>query len=1142
MKQIQCFLKFMLTLWVCNLFSNQLMAQDTITLQTLTWDSASRSAWFQFPDIPSGEVERINMIYNMRCHDAMVGNNGVGCGEWDYSCNTFITDTFRLDSMLAIQRKYVIPNFAGTEFYYANQPTKNCISYHQKISSHNGIINEFNGLVGTNDRSQQWTTGNGKYFFLYPASELLAANLKPGKIHAIKWQSSQSASELPFLKIRMKQVNAANLSVHGADVENMTEVYFANTDFQQAGLHTLLFYNSFNWDGASSILMEVSYNKTATGNPLILNASARAQMAIAATQPGFHFYQNGATGYTLDPGKFSPLSDEISISFWSFGDMDVLPANTTAFEAVDAGNNRQLNVHLPWSNGSIYWDCGNDGSGYDRIEKAANVKDYEGQWVHWTFTKNAVTGKMSIYRNGSLWHSGTGKTKKINVAKMVLAASADQSLFYSGRLAHFSIFKKELDSTTIKQWLFDPGNSLHPYYNQLLYYYPLNDRSPSQWTDLSANPMSIQVQVPLNWVEASGRNIIDHFIELAERPVTTFVQGTLTLTVNNHPVVEEFETTNVPVKEYAIEMGKPILKNINYLYPAGDIIIRDENGDPVDFKVVDHDGILVMEDLKYQIYTPSKYELLSLVTPYGNGLDLTKDGKTFVFDVTDYAPILRGNKFLSVEFGAYQEELDIKFQFIRGKAAREVTEIQNVYQFQRGYLWSILNNTVFEPRNIRLHPQAQSYKVRTTVTGHEQNGEFVSRSHFVRVVGSKAVRKFDFNVWKECANNPIYPQGGTWIFDRAGWCPGAASDVHSFDITDLVEPGKQMEVDYGVNGGIMDAANYLVSCQLVSYGPPAYGVDAGLESIVRPNSQRVEFERFNPSCSRPMIAVKNFGTSNISTIKFSYQVTGGSVLEYIFQGNIPPLSIQQVELPVDHVNFWNGSQQRFEVRIVAVNGVIDENPRNNLMVSDFKLVRTFDYDPIFEIRTNSVAGDNSYRIRDMNGNVILEKRNLPASTTTQENLMLPNGCYSIEVEDKAQDGLYFWYYPNLGNGSVSIKRRVNNNVIPAVSFKSDFGAGFTYEFIINKLTANQEGDKAIAFSIYPNPAKDELVLDISSSDEQDLFVEILDASGKTVLQESIESQTSAIKKSLVLTGLPKGFYFVQLGHGKNRIIRKLIID
>ena len=91
---------------------------------------------------------------------------------------------------------------------------------------------------------------------------------------------------------------------------------------------------------------------------------------------------------------------------WVHGDAAKLPANTYFVEGFNALDERQVNVHLPWSNSRVYWDCGNDGTGYDRIDQAANAADFEGQWNHWAFVKNATTGSMKIYLNGTLWHSG----------------------------------------------------------------------------------------------------------------------------------------------------------------------------------------------------------------------------------------------------------------------------------------------------------------------------------------------------------------------------------------------------------------------------------------------------------------------------------------------------------------------------------------------------------------------------------------------------------------------------------------------------------------------------------------------------------------------------------------------------------------
>jgi hypothetical protein len=88
----------------------------------------------------------------------------------------------------------------------------------------------------------------------------------------------------------------------------------------------------------------------------------------------------GTAGITLPNTVGANISNQISLAFWCYGNPSRLPANTSALEALDATNTRQLNIHLPWSDGSIYWDCGNDGTGYDRINKAATTAETEGQW------------------------------------------------------------------------------------------------------------------------------------------------------------------------------------------------------------------------------------------------------------------------------------------------------------------------------------------------------------------------------------------------------------------------------------------------------------------------------------------------------------------------------------------------------------------------------------------------------------------------------------------------------------------------------------------------------------------------------------------------------------------------------------------
>ena len=114
--------QFLLFILICSGVAS-LQAQDTIKVQALTWQDTHRSDTVDFPDNPSDTYRKIIMRYNMRCHDALVGNGSTGCYEWDYSCNTFVTDPSRTDSTRATAPDYTISGFSETSFPYSHAPT-----------------------------------------------------------------------------------------------------------------------------------------------------------------------------------------------------------------------------------------------------------------------------------------------------------------------------------------------------------------------------------------------------------------------------------------------------------------------------------------------------------------------------------------------------------------------------------------------------------------------------------------------------------------------------------------------------------------------------------------------------------------------------------------------------------------------------------------------------------------------------------------------------------------------------------------------------------------------------------------------------------------------------------------------------------
>ncbi len=81
--------------------------------------------------------------------------------------------------------------------------------------------------------------------------------------------------------------------------------------------------------------------------------------------------------------------------------------------------------------------------------------------------------------------------------------------------------------------------------------------------------------------------------------------------------------------------------------------------------------------------------------------------------------------------------------------------------------------------------------------------------------------------------------------NRAGWCPGMATDLAEYEITGTVTPGDSATIDYNVEGGVGDS-RYDPGTQLVSYGPPNFTLDAGIVDIERPS----QHDRLWPHQSR----------------------------------------------------------------------------------------------------------------------------------------------------------------------------------------------------------------------------------------------------------------------------------------------------
>jgi hypothetical protein len=575
-------------------------------------------------------------------------------------------------------------------------------------------------------------------------------------------------------------------------------------------------------------------------------------------------------------------------------------------------------------------------------------------------------------------------------------------------------------------------------------------------------------------------------------------------------------------------------------YLATKSYLYDETGKKVDSVNIAAQDTVRPDTLFYFTRGPQKFELMSFVTPYGIDLDLGKTGKMWEFDVTDYLPIMKGWHRLTMERGSGQEEFDLKFLFIKGTPTRNVIDLDQIWPMTEETYTTIQSNLRYQPLRVYLEPSAKAYKLRSYITGHGQQGEFIPQTHYISVDNTLYQRL----VYKICSLDPMYPQGGTWTYDRSGWCPGMATDLAEYEITGTVTPGDSVTIDYGVEQGPTGDSRYDPGTQLVSYGPPNFTLDAAIVNIQRP-SPLIAYGRINPACDQPIVFIRNNGSTTLTSLQFDYYVDNGPHETYTWTGNLPFLDTASVLLPVDSLNFWTSADSGgFHVDISKPNGGADQYDQNNHYSSAYKQPPAYNGIVVVNLVTNNDPQDNYYEVLDHNGDTVFSNGNFDATTTYYDSLILPVGCYTLVFHDDGEDGLNYWANPAQGAGALRLRQTSKTGKI-LNTFNPDFGKGIQYDFSILQsplaVGVNQPVFRRVG--LYPNPTLGELDVDLEGMPEGMITLEVIDATGRTLRSEQrFPDPLGTLRAGMDLAGIPAGNYFLRVTTSDGQTTQNFVVE
>ena len=631
---------------------------------------------------------------------------------------------------------------------------------------------------------------------------------------------------------------------------------------------------------------------------------------------------------------------------------------------------------------------------------------------------------------------------------------------------------------------------------------------------------------------------------------------------NQNPVYVTFwnSTTNAPDSSLAAsswvyihnDPGNPLAVTDSLLLYTWNYYnyIFDNTGNIIDSVFVGYSNTLINSFTGvYNVFEiVERIELARVITPYG-GYYNTSWRNTIRFDITDLAPILQDSVEIRAFYGGWSDgfSITLDFHFIEGTPPRTPIRVRNIYSsgpggFPYGNVNNPIENYLF-PKTFDLTSAEQNSRIRFIPTGHgagTQNcSEFCSKNYRVKVDG---IQQFQRAIWKnDCGLNHLMHQAGTWIYDRANWCPGDKALIHEYEITPFVTPGNSVTLDFDIDAYTNSVSgqnpNYIMAAHLITYSQPNFTVDASMEEIIAPNSD-FYFNRSNAICQNPVVVIKNTGSTPLTSATITYGIKGATPSVYNWSGNLGFNEMVQVQLGTIDWNSLTNESDRFYAYVSDPNGTQDQYAYNDTMTVKINFPPQHPSTFVLLFKTNLAYFETSYNIKDDQGNIVFTNGPLAANTIYRDTVTLAPGCYTYSVNDSGRDGLYF-FANNDGTGYTRFVNAFGPGVLQY--FEADFGTNIRFQFTVGYVLNTSQVEKESRMEVFPNPSAGQFTLDLSMPAPEKVSILITDALGRMVHREESEGIDNPVI-SFDMSGQPAGIYHVTAVSPKFVMTKKLILN
>ncbi|WP_053970895.1 peptide-N-glycosidase F-related protein [Mangrovimonas sp. ST2L15] len=488
------------------------------------------------------------------------------------------------------------------------------------------------------------------------------------------------------------------------------------------------------------------------------------------------------------------------------------------------------------------------------------------------------------------------------------------------------------------------------------------------------------------------------------------------------------------------------------------------------------------------------YEIARMLTPYGAFYQKDWSFK-WQLDVTDFSMLLRDDIEVEYIHTGYEDnkqrgwKISVDFEITFGEPVAHPLAIHKVYDGK--FRYGDKNNPIeshLTPQNIKLHKKTSVAKIKILHTGHGMDangcGEFCSKYREV-LVNDKLIDHKD--VWTSCGSNPLYPQAGTWIFDRANWCPGYL--LQPDELVLPIEKGQPFVMDINMEPYETEdpSADEVITAYVIEYEAPNNQNDVSLLEVIEPSGSDVNSRR-NPTLGYPIIKIKNNGSKALESLDIQYGLKGEPQKTYQWKGYLAFGETQELKLP--EIIFTDKETAMFQIRLSKPNGKKDAFSHDNSLETEYKRPDHLPKEFVVYYKTNQKQSENIYGFTNAEGQSIFVKdtTEIKPNKVYRDTIRLKEGLYQFKLTDSVGDGLDFWYHDTAGRGEIRFEDLQGRAI---KHFNSDFGNDIVYNFKVYS-TKTYHLDTAEKVTAFPRNTYGPVSIDYFSNTAGKVTIKIVD--------------------------------------------------